>query len=214
MRPSLAAAMAVVIVATAASASDIVVTDLTPGTTIYLKVTLSASGTATVSQIPSVTVGGTTTPTDPIITPTDPGLSGLAQTAYTRAVQIAQPTEASTLGATYAAIAAELRNGNLAAADAADRTTEAVDTVLGVMRAKARWQPWRDAVSAEMRTMGIRTGDDLAAAYESLSEGLAAASGNAKVDFAVIIKLVLAVISKNPSAIAEAVLALVQSLRG
>jgi hypothetical protein len=215
MRPkALAAVLALIMVATPAAASDIVVTGIRPGQVTYLRVSVSLDGVPTVSVVPSVSVD--TTPTVPTDPPTDPGLTGLAKSAFAAAVPVGRPAEAAALAATYAAVAAELRSGNMQAVDAAEHTKTAVDTLLGVMGAADRWSGWRSAMGAEMGSMQIRTASDLAAAYESLDEGLRAAAGgaNSAIDFAVIVKLVLAVISKDPGAIAEAVIALVQSLRG
>lgn len=206
--------LALLLLPGAAWAEDLVITGLTPGRH-YLRVDVSTAG-ATVARLRPVDVSGTPPPVDPPpVTPPPGGLTGTAKLAFDEAAKINRPQEAAVLAATYQAIADQIRGGTLSVAEAGKHASTAVDLVLSAMGAKDRWQPWRQAIAAHLTAQRLSTAEQFAAAYDALSQGLQSSAGGAEsaIDFRVILKLIIAIVSKDPAAFAQAVIELLESLR-
>ena len=205
--------------ATPLSAADVLISADLPAGTHYLKVVVGSDGATTVTQARVVKVGGvpsTPNPTDPL--PTDPPTGEfrtLTELAASEARKIGRTNEAAVLQLTYAGIAQQIREGKLTDEQVGPHTKQAVDIVLRTLNATNRWAQWREALTAEMQSLGLTTSSRVASGLEAIAAGLQDAAGgaNAALNLPAILKLLMAVLSKNPIAIAEAVLELLESLR-
>lgn len=155
----------------------------------------------------------------PVPDPGDPvPPSGFQERVTAWARSLEDPVIASAVGQSFLVLADKIESGELSGtAEISDTTKRVLDVIIRQSTKQSGWVSLRarlaDELAARAAAGSLATKAQYASAYREIGRGLqAAAPGTAAINLEVIVKLVLAILSKDPGAIVEAVLALVEAL--
>lgn len=186
------------------------VIEIAPG--ILVKLTVPAGAEVELDRVNVVKLGGPTTPTVPN--------ESLAQKVREWAEEIGDPDTAALLAIGRRAVVDQIRKGAFDTKQEAVDAQKAVDAVLYGQSGSfsSEWRAWERKVALELTALQsagqVNDLNALASVYSDVATGLeqAGADSTKAFDIGVIIKLVLAIISRDQAAIIEAILALIASI--